>query len=173
MHGEYTLDNTIWTGTGNANNIPDIIYIAISINDGLIDTLVTDDTDAVFSQSYAELNKHGIASSLRWAIETLQSKFPDAQIFVCSPLQTGKSPTTDARLDYTHTKLKRDIIAKVCEFCSVHFIDSFADSGFSGMLAHGIASANNDQVHPTQTWSYNLARYISQNIKNRFIKLNH
>lgn len=171
--GSITLDTNIWTGTGNANNIPDIIYIAISINDGLIDTLVLDDTDTVFSQSYSELNKHGIASSLRWAIETLQSKFPDSQIFVCSPLQTGKTPTTDSRLDYTHTKLKRDIIAKVCEFCSVHFIDSFADSGFSNMLAHGIASSNNDQVHPTQAWSYNLARYISQNIKNRYTKRTH
>ena len=171
--GSITLDTNIWTGTGSASNIPDIIYIAISINDGLIDTLVTDDTETVFSQSYSELNKHGIASSLRWAIETLQSKFPNSQIFVCSPLQTGKTPTTDSRLDYTHTKLKRDIIAKVCEFCSVHFIDSFADSGFSNMLAHGIASSNNDQVHPTQAWSYNLARYISQNIKNRYTKRTH
>ena len=171
--GEYTLDTTIWTGTGNANNVPDIIYIAISINDGLIDTLVIDDCDEVFQQSYMQLNKHGIASSLRWAIETLQSKFPDSQIFVCSPLQTGKTPTTDARLDYSHTKVKRDIIEKVCQFCSVHFIDSFSDSGFSNMLAHGIASQNNDQVHPTQAWSYNIARYISQNIKNRYTKRTH
>ena len=173
IDGEYTLDTTIWTGTGNANNVPDIIYIAISINDGLIDTLVVDDCDEVFQQSYMQLNKHGIASSLRWAIETLQSKFPDSQIFVCSPLQTGKTPTTDARLDYSHTKTKRDIIEKVCQFCSVHFIDSFSDSGFSNMLAHGIASQNNDQVHPTQAWSYNIARYISQNIKKRYTKRTH
>ena len=173
IEGSYTLDDTIWTGTGSSSNIPDIIYIAISINDGLSQTIVQDDTATVFQQTYAELNKHGIASSLRWAIETLQSKFPDAQIFVCSPLQTGKTPSTDSRLDYTHTKLKRDIIAKVCEFCSVHFIDSFSDSGFSAMLSHGIASQTTDLVHPTQEWSYNIARYIAQNIKNRYTHRTH
>lgn len=171
--GSITLDETIWEGTGSSEYSPDIIYIAISINDGLLDAMVLDDTETVFAQSYSQLNKHGIASSLRWAIETLQSKFPDSQIFVCSPLQTGKTPQSDARLDYSHTKLKRDIIEKVCQFCSVHFIDSFSDSGFSNMMAHGIASNNNDLVHPTQKWSRNIAKYISQNIKGRYTTRTH
>lgn len=171
IDGEITLDTSIWTGTGNAENVPNIIYIAIGINDGNEKNIVVDDTEKVFSQEYSELDRCGFASSLRWAIETLISKFPDVQIFVASPLQTGGAYE---RINYKNTKLKRDIIEKVCRFCSAHFIDSFSDSGFNRMLAKGdIASWGSDGIHPKQAWRENIARYVANEIRNRYTERNH
>ena len=166
IDGDFTLNTSIWTATGSSENTPDIIYIAIGINDGQANTLVVDDTDTIFQQEYSQLDRCGFASSLRWAIETLLSAYPEAQIFVASPLQTGG---TYQRIDYQHTLLKRNIVRKVCQYCSVNFIDSFSESGFNRMLAHGIASWDTDTVHPKPAWVNRIACFVANEIKNRYI----
>ena len=87
IDGEFALDESAGLGLGLGT--PDIIYIAISTNDGNnVRNAVCDDRDKVLVQSYAELDRCSIASALRWTIETLQSACPGAAIFVATPLQS-------------------------------------------------------------------------------------
>ncbi len=182
--GIITLDNTIWKGTGSKNNIPDIIYIAIGINDGsgwtnpdgttyrptAYDSKGNqhDDSEEVYLKSYSELNRLGFCNALRWAIETLQCAYPKAQIFVASPLQTSHTDWTYR--SYKNTKMKRDMVEKTSAFCSVHFIDSFSESGFSSMVASD--SANGDGTHPSATWAKNNARFVANQIYTRYTEHN-
>lgn len=156
LDGMFSSDTQAGVGLGS-QEAPDIIYIAISTNDGNhVQNAVADDTDAVFKQSYFQLTRNSIASSLRWAIETLQSAYPLAAIFAASPLQTDGE---NAWMDYETTKKKRDIIKKVCRGCGVKFIDSFYESGFSRLVA-----IQNGGVHPNEEWKENIATYVAGQI---------
>lgn len=164
IDGEFSIDTSIGTGLGNTTDIPEVVYIAISTNDGSTRTgEIVDDTDAVFNQTYSQLTRKSIASALRWAIETLQSAYPKAIIYVATPLWTGGSYEY---ANYSNTKLKAEIIKKVANFCSVRVIDSQSESGYNKMYA--LSGSDGAYIHPNMEWRYNIAKYISNEISNRY-----
>ena len=57
------------------------------------------------------------------------------------------------------TRLKRDIIVRVCRELGVKVIDSFYESGFSRLVAreHG-------EVHPDEGWKENIASFVAAQI---------
>lgn len=157
MGGTFRLPDE-WRGEGGP--APDVIYIAIGTNDGNQPmNALQDDVDAVLRLPYPELDRCSMASALRWAIETLQSAFPFAQLFVATPLQT----CTDLPwMSYESTRLKRDIICRVCREAGVKVIDSFYESGFSRLIAkdHG-------EVHPDPAWTNRIADFVAASIRAR------
>lgn len=159
LAGAFALDEAVGLGLGLGS--PDVIYIAISTNDGNnVRNAVTDDVDAVLAQPYAALDRCSIASALRWAIETLQSACPGAAIFVATPLQAC---TPQPWMSYETTRLKRDIIVRVCHACGVKVIDSFYESGFSTLIAKG-----HGEIHPDELWKDRIARYVTASIRSRY-----
>lgn len=170
IDGEFSIEETYGTGLGNTEDIPDIIYISAGTNDTKDSYRFEDDCENVFGQSYSELTRITIASALRWNIETLQSAYPKAQIFVTSPLQSARGWTWGGEgytgLRTSNTWKAREIIEKVCRFCSVHFVDQYAESGFSNLIAQNV----NDGIHPIGEWRTNIIEYLSNEIKNRYTK---
>lgn len=162
VDGTFLLDASIGAGLGNTDKMPSIIYIAISTNDGKNDSVpVVDDTEAVFAQNYKDLTRNSLASGLRWAIETLQSAYPNAKIFVASPIQTG---STSGNFSFSNTRLKRDIVKKVANFTSVYFIDSFSESGFSRLKNK---TWTDDGVHPSSIGKLKLVEYVANEIRKK------
>lgn len=160
IDGTFSLDTALGTGLGNTDKVPTVIYIAISTNDGKnANVPIVDDTDVVFAQSYKDLTRNSLASGLRWAIETLQSAYPNAKIFVASPIQTAN---TVGHMSFTNTKLKRDIVEKVAQFTSVYFVDSFAESGFSRLKNK---TWTDDGVHPSTIGKPKLVDYVTNEIR--------
>lgn len=161
--GEFSVNAC---GTGSIKSKPDVIYIAIGANDGKEEqgnaTPIFDNCDEVFRQKYSELTKKGIASALRWAIETLKCSFEDCFIFVASPLQAN-SPWEPSAFKYAPLYQKRSIIKKVCEYCSVYFIDSFTQSGFSQMRVKKYGDECG--VHPIGKEKKRLAEFIAHKIE--------
>lgn len=163
LDGSFNIDTTKGVGLGNTDKIPNFIYIAIGTNDGIDSkTEVVDDTSTVFSQTYSQLTRLSLASALRWAIETLQCAYPKAKIFVASPLQTSR---TEGNFSYNSNLQKRNIIEKVCQFCSVEFIDSFSRSGYSTFRAND----NGDGIHPGADWKERIAQFIANEIRNKYV----
>lgn len=160
-----TLSNQVFTclkklKTKGKENIPDVIYISISINDGRLEkygdmTPVFDNSDEVFKQKYFELSRIGIASAMRWTIETLQTEFPHAQIFVASPLQNSWTIEPGAFSEEI-VLMKRNIIKKVCCFCNVNYIDSYMDSGFT----KEVSKVHGDGVHPDEEYRDKIAEFV-------------
>lgn len=159
--GEFSLSTELGVGLGHVTDLPDIIYIAIGTNDGNNnENSVMDDTDIVFSQSYSQLTRNSMASSLRWSVETLRSAYPKAKILVASPLQTNSQSSW---MSFSEENKKRDIIEKVCQFCSVYFIDSFSKSGFSSMMAKILSG---DGIHPNEEGKNQIKNYVANEIEN-------
>ena len=165
--GTITLDTSIWSGTGSSENVPDIIYIAIGTNDGGDSTPVVNNVDTVNQQTYANLDRCSYASSLRWALETLIAKFPYAEIYVATPLHTAEHRMTGKR-SYDVMNTKADIIKNVCRFCSVHVIDSYADSGVSSAMQSEFFGS--DGLHPVAKWRGYIVRYVVNKIKQNYIQ---
>jgi hypothetical protein len=156
IDGKFSLDCSIGVGTGKGK-APNVVYIAVSTNDGNHpENAVVDDTDLVLAGTYSELTRTSLSSALRWAIETIQSACPAANIFVATPLQTC---TDNEWMSYENTRQKRDIIKKVCRFCGVKIIDSFYESGFNRL-----ATINGGGVHPNEEWKENIASYVAAGI---------
>mgnify|MGYP004477497519 FL=1 len=158
-------------GKGHTEDIPDIIYIAFGANDGKSGegsqspTPVIDDTESVYLKPYSKLDKLSIASALRWAVETLQSAYPSAMIFVASVMQAN-SDILHAAFDYPVLIKKREIIEKSCLYSSVHFIDLFGKSGFSRMYAK--AEGDDIGIHPREKQRNRIANFIVHEIKKEY-----
>lgn len=157
VDGDFALPETVGLGLGE-QPAPDIIYIAISTNDGNHpQNALVDDVEDVLLKPYGALTRCSIASALRWAIETLQCAYPQAAIFVATPLQAYSDQPW---MSYGNTLHKRDMIAAVCRACGVKIIDSFYESGFSTLIAreHG-------EVHPDAMWKENIAGFVAAQIR--------
>lgn len=144
---------------------PDIIYIAISANDGARDGLVGspvplfDDMELVCRQTYEELTGRSLGSALRRAVETLQRAFPCAKIYAASPLQAYSPGYEEGAFSEQALLMKREIIRKVCALCGIMFVDSYNESGFTGQ-----AAARHGKIHPDQKWACRIADYVAGKI---------
>ena len=153
---EYALDPAIVLGTGTLP-LPDVIYIAISTNDGNHPfNAVSDDFAPAAAQPYAQLTRNSLSSALRWAVETLRAACPQARIFVATPLQTF---TDMPHMSHENGLLKRRLVMDVCRLTGADCIDSFLDSGFDAAVAreHG-------EVHPDEEWKERIADFVARQI---------
>jgi len=165
--GTYSVSEAIGTGLGHTDDIPDVIYIAIGVNDGRnAKNLFVDDADAVMSSTYADLTKCSYASALRWAIETLNSAYPNAQIFVASPLFTNENDgTSNGHHNRGAILAKREVSKKIANYCNAFFIDSTFESGYTVLAA---TQVNN--IHPNGRYKNIIGRYVANEIKRRYVR---
>ena len=159
---EYAIPAEIGIGTGTLST-PDVIYIAISSNDGnQPENAPADDFAAVCELPYAALTRTSMASALLWAVRTLQTVCPNAAIFLATPLQTY---TPQAWMDESHGLLKRSVIQKVAQKTGVHCIDSFYGSGFDRSVAR-----SHGEVHPDEEWKIRIADFVTKEIESTLYK---
>ncbi len=155
----YALPEAIGLGTGMLPP-PDVIYIAISTNDGNHPhNTVADDFALVLNQPYAALTRCSLASALCWALRTLQAACPQARIFVATPLQTCTDLPHMAPVEGLR---KRALVMAVGKWCGVTCIDSFMESGFDEAVAR-----DHGEVHPDAEWKERIACYVAEKIRNK------
>ena len=163
--GAQSISTSYGTGLGHTDEKPDILYIAIGINDGNnAQNTFTDDAETVMTQSYANLTKCSLASAIRWAIETLQSAYPDAQVFVASPLfTTSNDAANNGQKSRGAVLAKRECIKKIANYCNAVFIDSTYESGYTVTAANVVGD-----LHPNAKYKGIISRYVANEIHNRF-----
>ena len=162
--GAQSIATSYGTGLGHTDEKPDILYIAIGINDGNnTQNAFTDDAETVMTTSYANLTKCSLASALRWAIETLQSAYPDAQVFVAAPLfTTSNDAANNGQKSRGAVLAKRECIKKITNYCNAVFIDSTYESGYTVMAANVVGD-----LHPNAKYKGIIARYVANQIRTR------
>ena len=165
--GSYSVPTSIGTGLGHTDDIPDLIYIAIGVNDGRnAKNLFVDDSDMVMSSAYADLTKCSYASALRWAIETLNSAYPNAKIFVASPLFTNENDgTSNGHHNRGAIIAKREVSKKIANYCNAIFIDSTYESGYTVLAATQVGN-----IHPNGRYKSIIGRYVANEIKRRYTR---
>lgn len=141
----------------------DTIIIAAGTND--VNTVEGFDTQFFVNGSAVQTNaldRMTWCGAIRYAYDKLRGMYPNADIFVCTPIQGYESTRA-----YDSINTKRDLIKRVCDRISdVVVIDTFLCGIF------GVYEAQNNQgrdlidgLHPNQSGAQKIARYNAREYK--------
>ena len=145
----------------------DMILIAMGTND----STPSGDFEYAFTSSnqkvdIADLDKTKFASAFRYAIENLQIMYPNAIIFICTPIQ-GYITTRS----YSSTKAKGDYLKLLAGRMSVEIIDTF-ECGVCDIyeIQNGNGRYLIDGLHPNVEGAKLMARYNAKNVIAKYIE---
>ena len=177
----FGISGATWTYKTNLNDAPHHVQSAISQYDNatvdkpdlIILSYGTNDSTSVFTVEDSVIESKftsgidyiplttdlttliDVPSAMRWCVETLLAKFPNAQIFICTPIQ--RVPTT---FNYTSQRLKRDSIIKVSDRLSVNLIDTFNCGIYSRFEVSGAQGKYlYDGLHPDENGGLLMAKF--------------
>lgn len=110
-------------------------------------------------RSLKKIDKTTIAGSMRYSVETLQSLYPDAQIFICTTIQSAE----DIKGYNSNYIIKNNVIKDVAYRLSVPVIDvgecgiygRYETKGSEGKYLY-------DGLHPNEKGGKLLGEYISR-----------
>lgn len=140
--------------------VPDVFVFAMGTND---EEQCIGDAEAALEGKEASLDKaYDEANAMRWCIQTIMTEYPDARVFVCTPIQTG-NPEHNA-------KIERQIITmkKICGAFAVQMIDCFHNSGICEKFEvnGGEGRYLRDGLHPAEKGQCLEGKYIGKEIRN-------
>lgn len=144
---------------------PNIIVIFAGINDTTSST--TEYTDSAFdtiinmsitSLTFSQLQT--IQGGLHWCIGTLATTYPDAEIFVCTPIQ---SPNSDKK---PYLQRTRSWITKMGEYYNAKVIELYSECGISSAFetAGGSGRYLSDGIHPNDDGKILTGKYIAKQV---------
>jgi lysophospholipase L1-like esterase len=192
------LQKILNNSTTYTANPPDIILIAIGTNDSGpndseddindIETYFTSDggntivpcTPATFdsSDTYEQMRKH-FAGAMRYVVSNLQVLFPNAKIFISTPIQAAVGTRYTRNIE-----VKQQLLSKLATRLSVTAIHTgehcgiaqdfeyngyFWDAGWATVSHPHNGRDLIDGIHPNSSGSNKMAKYIYSVIKNEFV----
>lgn len=144
----------------------DIIMIAMGTND----TVPTEEIEKSFTVnkeavSLDAVDKTTFAGAFRYAVETLQRLYPNAQIFICTPIQAN-----DLVRPYVQTKAKRDYLIELAERMSVNVVDTFS-CGICGLYEVKNAEGRYliDGLHPTPAGAEKIGKFNAKAVIEKYV----
>lgn len=157
----FGVPTAIGTGTGT-RTAPDVIIIALTTND----TLYTDDFSTVKDLTLSSLPNTQLVGGLRWAVENLMILYPNAQIILCTPIQSqpgGSRP-------FNVTKVKRDRVVEVANYYSLEVIDAFYESGINEKFEiAGNGRYLSDGLHPNDAGKAKMRDYLINELNEKVV----
>lgn len=144
----------------------DMILIACGTNDGTptaeIESSFTSSNEAV---PLEDLDRTIMPSAFRYAIENLQTMYPDALIFICTPIQ-GYITTRS----YSSIKAKGDYLKTLAGRMSVEVIDTF-ECGVCDIYEQkgGNGRYLIDGLHPNAAGAKVMGRYNAKMVISRYV----
>lgn len=145
---------------------PDIIIISAGGNDWAMDSELTEVLESQFENSIGQVDvnqiqKNTFPGAIRWSVEKLKKRYPDAMIFLATNIQSAYEYKT-----YSSTKLKADITKKTAERMSVFVIDAFSLSGIYGNEEKPGKNGKylQDGVHPNKKGGIRLGRCYANEV---------
>ncbi|TQR48518.1 SGNH/GDSL hydrolase family protein [Bacillus cereus] len=166
------IGNQIQKIINNNYEAPELIMIACGTNDEDVTSYTM--TDAQIEMEFynngavvplLNANRKNFAGAIRYAVEKLRDLYPNAQIFLCTPLQRYSDNTSS----YPIIKTKGDLIKKIGQRLSVPVIDSM-ESGVYGLYAvNGKQTLDyNDGLHLSAIGARKVGEYNARKIINWF-----
>lgn len=145
----------------------DIIMIA----EGSNDNPPTEDIEPFFTNNHlpvdiSTVDKMKFAGAFRYAIENLQRVYPNAKIFICTPIQAVDSFRT-----YDSMNIRRNYLKELANRISVEHIDTF-ECGICGMyeIWHSEGRDLIDGLHPNASGAKKIGYYNAKNVINKYIE---
>lgn len=176
---QYVINNR-----ASFNPSPDVILIAAGINDGNFS--VTDCGDAEIEKFFVDNGRAielseptfddrdtymsyrlKIAGAMRSAITRLQGVFPNAKIFVCTPIECCRELA-----GYETVSAKQQLIAKTARRVGVDVIPLGEECGINGNSENLNSNGRHliDGLHPNNVGSWRMADYLAKFIREHYRK---
>ena len=124
---------------------PDVFAFAMGTNDEI--GCLGDAEKALAGKTAEGADLFTEAGAMRWCIQTIAESFPDARIFVLTPIQTA-DPAHNAKIE----KQINDIFIPVTNAMSVRLVDCFHNSGICEKfeVIDGEGRYLRDGLHPKE-----------------------
>lgn len=139
---------------------PDVFVFSMGTNDRNLGSA----EEALKGKTLDDVDITNMAGAARWSIQTIQEKYPDCRIFVCTPIQTGS-------VEHNELNLKKiDILREICQALSVQVIDCYSNSGISEKYEQPSSQGRYlvDGLHPGVEGQQLMGRYIAKEIRNNY-----
>ena len=133
---------------------PDVIIFSYGTNDEVINM-----GDAASALQGSDLNKvdiYKMAGALRWCLDTMKIKFPNAKIYVALALQSTRNGQNANNLK------KMEIIKEICNEKSIPYFDCYNESGIT-VENHAIYLG--DGLHPNEAGKVVHGAYIMSKLE--------
>ena len=139
---------------------PDVFVFSMGTNDRNLGNA----QEALKGKTLDEVDITNMAGAARWSIQTIQEKYPNCRVFVCTPIQTGSVEHNELNLQ------KIAILREICQALSVQVIDCYSNSGISEKFEQpsGQGRYLNDGLHPGIEGQQLMGRYIAKEIRNNY-----
>lgn len=145
---------------------PDVLIFFLGANDYAIWYDENIDDVMAFSQSELNEKKYGLnsLSSMRVCIESAKKAYPDATIFLCTPIPIKTA--TFPPITPESTLIKREKQIQLAKKLGIEIIDTYSCKINSGNVEKYVNVKNN---HPNEAGAQVLAEFISEAVKNYYI----
>ena len=104
---------------------PDLIILSYGTNDSYSVSDMGNVDEALKATDLNMLNVYTMAGAVRWSLETLKTRFPDAKLYVSLPLQAASDSKNEGNVS------KIAIIKKICDGLSVPYFDCYTECGIT------------------------------------------
>lgn len=138
----------------NAVPTPDVIIFSYGTNDEVIN--MGDAEPALQGDDLNQVNIFTMAGALRWCLDTMKIKFPDAKIYVALALQSTRTGQNSNNLK------KMEIIKTVCDAKSVPYFDCYNESGIT---VENHVTYLSDGLHPNEAGKVVHGAYIMKKLE--------
>ena len=138
--------------------IPDYILLSYGTNDRVTETDELSAEDMIEKETCTLEDAFGITGGMRWCIETLQERFPQAKTVVLFPIQANpeKYPNKNRQ--------NLDKIAKIKAMCDAYGIEYFDCYHESGIDQSNVATHLRDGLHPNIKGQLLHSDYIARKL---------
>jgi lysophospholipase L1-like esterase len=144
-------------------NYPAFDVIIISAGTNNVNASLTDVVENSFTSSgnYIDISTLDLtktASAIRWSVEKLQTAYPNAQIFLCTPIQSHEALRT-----YVSIKSKGDKIKETASRLGIPYFDNLNCGIYGKYENNGTAGKYlADGLHPNNPGAKMLGEYVAR-----------
>jgi lysophospholipase L1-like esterase len=133
---------------------PDVIIFSYGTNDDV--AYMGDAPSALQEEDLSKVDLFNIAGALKWSLDTLKRRFPDAAIYVALPLQSTLNGKNAGNLQ------KISVLKAVCDARSVAYFDCYNESGIT---VENHATYLSDGLHPNEAGKVLHGAYITKKLE--------
>lgn len=141
--------------------VPDIFAFALGTNDDA--DFFGDPEKALMKKTLEDVNLFTEAGAMRWCIQRITEEFPEARIFVLTPLQSA-----DPELNAKNEKSIENVMKKIAGGMSVQLIDCYHNCGICEKFETkgGEGRYLRDGLHPKENGQAQQGAFAAKEIKN-------
>ena len=135
------------------------------------DSVPTEEIEPFFTNNdepvdISNVDRTKLAGAFRYCVENLQRVYPNAKIFICTPIQAA-----DVMRNYESMNARRNYLKALSSRMSLSCIDTF-ECGICGIYEkyHDVGRDLYDGLHPKESGAKKISYYNAKAVINKYME---